>query len=64
MLSDSMAATELIIEIQYAEKHGAQQPYVVMIIKETLEEFRWEVLPHPPYTLLHLFLSITHGLAE
>lgn len=31
-------------------QHDNALPYISRIVKKTLEEFRWEVLPHPPYS--------------
>lgn len=50
--------------------HDNARPHVAKSIKNLLEEFKWEVLPHPPYSPdiapsdFHLFRSMAHGLAE
>lgn len=62
---------------QYAKRHDKvifqhdnARPHVAKIVKDTLEELRWDVLPHPPYSPdiapsdYHLFRSMAHGLAE
>jgi len=45
------------------------RPYITQSVKSYLEMFKWEVLPHPPYSDIapsddHLFRSIAHDLAE
>lgn len=46
------------------------RPHTSILVKKTLEEFGWEVLPHPPYSPdiapsdYHLFRSMQHGLSE
>lgn len=62
---------------QYAERHDKvilqhdnARPHVANVVKNYLENLKWEVLPHPPYSPdiapsdYHLFRSMTHGLAE
>lgn len=50
--------------------HDNARPHVAKSIKDALDEFKWEVLPHPPYSPdiapsdYHLFRSMAHGLAE
>ena len=44
--------------------------HVAKVVKTYLETLKWEVLPHPPYSLdvapfdYHLFRSMAHGLAD
>ncbi|UYV73022.1 hypothetical protein LAZ67_10001583 [Cordylochernes scorpioides] len=62
---------------QYAKRHDKviyqhdnARPHVAKVVKETLEAFQWDVLPHPLYSPdiapsdYHMFRSMTHGLAE
>jgi len=50
--------------------YGNAQPHVAAQVKTYLETFKWEVLPHPPYSPdivpsdYHLFRSMTHGLSK
>lgn len=50
--------------------HDNARPHVAKSVKDTLKDFNWEVLPHPPYSPdiapsdYHLFRSMAHGLAE
>jgi [histone H3]-lysine36 N-dimethyltransferase SETMAR len=50
--------------------HDNARPHVAKSIKDTLKDFKWEVLTHPPYSPdiapsdYHLFRSMAHGLAE
>jgi len=50
--------------------HDNAGPHVAQTVKNTLIEFKWEVLPYPPYSPditpsdYHLFRSMAHGLAE
>lgn len=50
--------------------HDNARPHVAKPIKDTIEEFKWDVLPHPPYSPdiapsdYHLFRSMAHGLGE
>jgi len=50
--------------------HDNARRYVAQAVKDPLKEFKWEVLPHPPYSPdiapsdYHLFRSMAHGLAE
>lgn len=50
--------------------HDNAKPHVAKLITDTLKNFNWEVLPHPPYSPdiapsdYHLFRSMAHGLAE
>lgn len=45
------------------------RPHVARIVSEYLEELKWEILPHPPYSPdiapsdFHLFRSMQHGLS-
>jgi len=49
--------------------HDNARPHVAAV-KIYLETFKWEVLPHPPYSPdiapsdYHLFRSMTHSLSE
>jgi len=51
-------------------QHDNARPHVAKVVKTYLETLKWEVLPHPPYSLdvapsdYHLFRSIAHGLAD
>lgn len=51
-------------------QHDNARPHVALPVKTYLETFKWEVLPHPPYSPdiapsdYHLFRSMTHGLAD
>ena len=62
---------------QYAKRldkmifqHDNARSNVTKVVKETLEAFSWDVLPHPSYSPdiapsdYHLFRSMVHGLAE
>ena len=46
------------------------RPHVAAPVRTYLETFKWEVLPHPPYSPdiapsdYHLFRSMMHGLSE
>jgi len=50
--------------------HDNARLHVAAPVKTYLETFKWEVLPHPPYSPdiapsdYHLFRSMTHGLSE
>lgn len=50
--------------------HDNARPHVAKPVKDILEELKWEVLPHPPYSPdlapsdYHLFRSMSHGLSE
>lgn len=50
--------------------HDNARPHVAQSVKDTLKDFKWEVLLHPPYSPdiapsdYHLFRSMAHGLAE
>lgn len=50
--------------------HDNARPHVGKQVKQVLEEMKWKVLPHPPYSPdiapsdYHLFRSMAHGLAE
>jgi [histone H3]-lysine36 N-dimethyltransferase SETMAR len=50
--------------------HDNARPHVGKQVKEALQEMKWEVLPHPPYSPdlapsdYHLFRSMAHRLAE
>lgn len=50
--------------------HDNARPHVARSIKDAVKDFKWEVLPHPPYSPdiapsdYHLFRSMAHGLAE
>ncbi|KAG5318734.1 MOS1T transposase, partial [Pseudoatta argentina] len=50
--------------------HDNARPHVAKPVKTYLETFKWEVLPHPPYSPdiapsdFHLFRSMAHGLAD
>lgn len=51
--------------------HDNAKPYVVQSVKDKLKDFKWEVLPHPPYVsdvaLLdyNLFRKpMKHGLSD
>jgi [histone H3]-lysine36 N-dimethyltransferase SETMAR len=50
--------------------HDNARPHVGKQVKDVLQEMKWEVLPHPPYSPdiapsdYHLFRSMAHGLAE
>ncbi|GJQ87375.1 hypothetical protein Trydic_g14522 [Trypoxylus dichotomus] len=51
-------------------RYDNARPHVAKPVKTYLEMLKWEVLPHPPYSLdiapsdYHLFRSMTHGLAD
>ena len=51
-------------------QHVNGRPNVSKPVKTYLETLKWEVLPHPPYSLdvapsdYHLFQSLAHGLAH
>lgn len=61
---------------QYADRHDKvilqhdnARPHVASGVKNYLENIKWEILPHPPYSpdiapSDHLFRSMTHDLAE
>ena len=62
---------------QYNEKHDKvilqhdnARSHVAKIVKTYLETLKWEVLPHPPYSLdvapsdYHLFRSMAYRLAD
>ena len=55
---------KVILQHENARRHVARP------VKTYLETLKWEVLPHPPYSLdvtpsdYHLFQSIRHGLAH
>jgi histone-lysine N-methyltransferase SETMAR len=48
--------------------HDNARPHIAKIIRDTLAHFRWEVLPHPPYSPdlapsdFHLFRSLSNHL--
>ncbi|KAG5307640.1 MOS1T transposase, partial [Pseudoatta argentina] len=50
--------------------HDNARPHVAKPVKTYLETLKWEVLPHPLYSLdiapsdFHLFRSMAHGLAD
>lgn len=50
--------------------HDNARPHVAVVVKNYLENIRWEILPQPPYSPdiapsdYHLFRSMTHDLAE
>ena len=50
--------------------HDNARPHVAQAVKDAIKDFKWEVLPHPPYSPdiapsdYHLFRSMAHGLAE
>ena len=50
--------------------HDNARPHVAAPVKTYIETFKWEVLPHPPYSSniapsdYHLFRSMTHDLSE
>lgn len=50
--------------------HDNARPHVAKPIKDTVEQLKWEVLPHPPYSPdiapsdYHLFRSMAHGLSQ
>jgi len=63
--------------LQYNERrdkmilqHNNARPHVTKVVKTYLETLKWEILPHPPYSLdvapsdYHLFRSMAHGLAD
>jgi len=51
-------------------QHDNARPHVTKVVKTYLETLKWEVLPHPPYSLdvapsdYHLFRSMAHGLTD
>ena len=51
-------------------QHDNAQPHVAKAVKTYLETLKWEVLPHPPYSLdiapsdYYLFRSMAYGLAD
>ena len=51
-------------------QHDNARPHIAKPVKTYLETLRWEVLPNPTHSPdiapsdYHLFLSMTHGLAE
>ena len=51
-------------------QHENARPHVAKPVKIYLETFKWQVLPHPPYSPdiassdYYLFRSMTHGLAD
>jgi len=51
-------------------KHDNARPHVSQMVKAYIKILKWEVLPHPPYSLditpseYHLFRSMTHSLAD
>ena len=51
-------------------QHDNARPHVAKPVKTFLETLKWEVLPHPPYSLdiapsdYYLFRSMAHGLAD
>ncbi|GFV35575.1 mariner Mos1 transposase [Trichonephila clavipes] len=51
-------------------QHDNARPHVAKVVTTYLETLKWEVLPHPPYSLdlapsdYRLFRSMTHGLAD
>ena len=50
--------------------HDNARPHIAVPVKTYLETFKWELLPHPPYSPdivpsdFHLFRSMTHGLSQ
>ncbi|EGI59650.1 Mariner Mos1 transposase, partial [Acromyrmex echinatior] len=50
--------------------HDNARPHVAKPVKKYLEEVKWEILPHPPYSPdiapsdLHLFRSMQSALSE
>lgn len=50
--------------------HDNARPHVAQAVKDTINEFNWEVLSHPPYSPdiatsdYYLFRSMAHGLTE
>ena len=50
--------------------HDNARPHVAKPVKTYLETLKWEVLPHPPYSLdiapsdYYLFCLMVHGLAD
>lgn len=50
--------------------HDNARPHTGKVVKDTLENLNWEILPHPPYSPdiapsdFHLFRSMTHALSD
>lgn len=50
--------------------HDNARPHVAKLVRNAINDLKWEVLPHPPYSPdiapsdYHLFRSMAHGLAE
>jgi len=48
--------------------HDNARPHIAKLVKEKLETFGWNIIPHPPYspdiasTDFHLFRSLRHFL--
>ena len=51
-------------------QHDSARPHVAKSVKTYLETFKWEILPHPPYSPdiapsdYYSFRSMAHGLAD
>ena len=51
-------------------QHDNARPHVTKMVKTYLETLKWEILPHPPYSLdvapsdYHLFRLMAHDLAD